>query len=86
MYKKMKVFDVHEGMPEHIRDAVAQQYEIKCNGCYFKHEVMDKTFTYENDDGIEVTEENEEYSELDNWLANVAGCHIGEYVLILYWW
>lgn len=86
MYKKMKVFDVRDGMPDHIIEIVRTIYEVNCNGCYFTHEVKCKTYLDEADDGTETVVENEEYTELDTWLADVIGCHIGEYVLILYWW
>lgn len=85
MCKMRKVYDIYHDMPEEIRTIVREKYEVGCNGCYFEHEVLGKTYLDEMDDGTGVITENEEYSELDAWFCE-NGAFVGEHVIILYWW
>ena len=84
-YKMRKVFDVTEDMPEAVKMAIRETYEIQANGVYFEHMVLSKTYMDEQDDGTEVEVVCEEYSIIDEYFAS-CGCVAGEWVLILYWW
>ena len=85
-YKLRKVYDVNYcGMSDEIRNLVAEQHEIMCNGYYFEHDVMPKTFLNEADDGTETVVFCEEHTALDDWFLD-NGAVVGESVLILYWW
>lgn len=81
-----KVYDVQYcGMPEEVRNVVKSVHEVMCNGCYFQHEVMPKSYLDEYEDGSESIEICEEHTLLDDWLVE-NGAVVGESVLILYWW